>query len=433
MEWHESGERPSPTRKSEAQSVYKSEPVEQRPKKPKRKLSKLGVFVVIVLVLVVAGVGCSVLGSGSSASRKDLTWPTSGLATRLPQPDATKGEVSTNSDSSFDADVYGYNEDKYNTYLQKCKDAGFTVDADGNGSTSYSAYDKDGYKLELNFWKGNGSMDVDLDAPVPNDPISWPTTGLAAQIPAPKSLTGKVSTDSSTNFGAYVTNTSPDDYASYVSACISAGFSNDYNRYDELFHGSNANGTELYVDYVGFNTMNVRASQDSGSASSANAGDSDTDNAAKESGQGNGSSSADSANATAQQASDGGNASDGTAPASNDNAADNATADNAGNSSTGNANAASNSSSNGVVTPSFKATMDSYEAFFDKYVAFVKKYNDEGHPASMLADYADMMKQYTDTMAKFEAIDEKTLSDADLAYYIEVNARIQQKLLTISS
>ena len=40
-----------------------------------------------------------------------------------------------------------------------------------------------------------------------------------------------------------------------------------------------------------------------------------------------------------------------------------------------------------------------------------------------------MMAQYTETMEKLEAIDERKLSPADDAYYIEVMARIEVKLL----
>lgn len=418
MEWHAPGQKPSPDKRSEAESVYKSQTVEEKPKRPKRKLSKLGVLVVIVLILVVAGVGCSVLdrGGSSSSANKTLSWPTSGMATRLPTPDSTRGEVTSNSDDHFAASVYDYDEGKYGTYEQACKDAGFTVDAKDTSSSSWRAFDKDGYRLELHYWDWDDpELGIDLYAPVPNDPISWPQAGLAAQIPTPASLTGEITSDSSSSFGAYITNTSPDDYANYVSSCLNGGFSNDYYRHDDSFNGTNANGVEVYVDYIGFNTMNVRASQDPNATSTANTNSADNANEGSQ---------------NASSASTGSNQDDSQAASADEAAQDANATDNA---AAANASADGNAASDGsTVTPSFKASMDSYEAFFDKYVAFLKKYDEEGHPASMLADYTDMMKQYADTMAKFEAIDESTLSDADLAYYIEVNARIQQKLLTVS-
>ena len=82
----------------------------------------------------------------------------------------------------------------------------------------------------------------------------------------------------------------------------------------------------------------------------------------------------------------------------------------------------------GVVTPSFKETMDSYEAFFDSYIDFMKKYKENPSDLTMLSEYADYMSKYNDYMSKISAIDSDNLSAADLAYYSEVHARIMKKL-----
>ena len=82
-----------------------------------------------------------------------------------------------------------------------------------------------------------------------------------------------------------------------------------------------------------------------------------------------------------------------------------------------------------VVTPEFKAVMDSYEAFFDEYCDFMKSMSDDPTDLSYLMEYADMMSLYADMMEKLDSIDEDSLSPADDAYYIEVTARIEVKLL----
>ena len=81
------------------------------------------------------------------------------------------------------------------------------------------------------------------------------------------------------------------------------------------------------------------------------------------------------------------------------------------------------------VSPEFKATMDSYEAFFDEFIDFLKVMSDDSDDIGTLLRYASMMMQYADTLEKLEAIDESMLSPADDAYYIEVMARIELKLL----
>lgn len=79
----------------------------------------------------------------------------------------------------------------------------------------------------------------------------------------------------------------------------------------------------------------------------------------------------------------------------------------------------------------FKEAMDSYEAFFDEYVDFMVKYSETDDVASMLSEYADYMKQYADTMEKMDKINSDELSDEELAYYLEINARIMEKLASI--
>ena len=83
------------------------------------------------------------------------------------------------------------------------------------------------------------------------------------------------------------------------------------------------------------------------------------------------------------------------------------------------------------VTPEFKEAMDSYEEFFDEYVKFMKEYSESDDAAGMLMDYSDYMIKYADMMDKIDKIDTEELSPADYAYYIEVTARIQKKLLEI--
>ena len=84
------------------------------------------------------------------------------------------------------------------------------------------------------------------------------------------------------------------------------------------------------------------------------------------------------------------------------------------------------------IDPDFKAAVDSYEAFFDEYVAIMKKYKENPTDLSILTDYATYMGQYADMMQKFEAWENEDLNKAELAYYIDVQARITKKLLEVA-
>lgn len=58
----------------------------------------------------------------------------------------------------------------------------------------------------------------------------------------------------------------------------------------------------------------------------------------------------------------------------------------------------------------------------------MKSFDETAADAQVLAEHADLMRQYGDMVSKLEAIDESTLSTADDAYYIEVMGRINTKL-----
>lgn len=85
------------------------------------------------------------------------------------------------------------------------------------------------------------------------------------------------------------------------------------------------------------------------------------------------------------------------------------------------------------IRPEFKEAMDSCEQFYDEYVTFMQKYQENSSDLTLLADYASYMTRYEEMMNKLDAIEEDDLTTAELAYYIEVTSRIQQKLLTIAA
>lgn len=85
------------------------------------------------------------------------------------------------------------------------------------------------------------------------------------------------------------------------------------------------------------------------------------------------------------------------------------------------------------VTPDFKKAMDEYEAFYDEYCDFMKKYiaADSDNMLGMLSDYTKMLTKCQEMNESFEKIDTSNMSKADQQYYIDVNARIQKKLLEV--
>lgn len=339
---------------------------------PKGKKGRGCLIAVIAVVALIMIGGISRCVGGGSNERLD--WPTSGLAEMLPKPDSDTGDVIVNSDDSFSASVDNYTREQYDSYVAQCQEMGFSVEAESS-TGAYAAYSEEGYHLSLSFYDSStGSMSVTLDAPIEMGAISWPTVGAGSLVPAPISTTGKIDSDSSTFFFAYVGETDVDAFKSYVDACSGAGFNVDYDRGDTWYGADNADGVSLRIEYRGFNTMSVRVEVPDGVEASSESVESEVTTP------------------------EGDTSSDGSAGASTN----------------------------------FRATMDAYEAFMNEYCDFMETYSsDSSNVVGMAADYADMMSRYSDMTEQIDAIDEGSLSAEDLAYYMEVTSRVNARLLEI--
>ena len=84
------------------------------------------------------------------------------------------------------------------------------------------------------------------------------------------------------------------------------------------------------------------------------------------------------------------------------------------------------------VTPELKEYLDSYEAFMDEYIEFLVRYTENPSDITLIAEYAEMQIKYAEFVQAIDEYDQDEMSDADLAYYIEVTTRVSAKLTEAS-
>ena len=352
----------------------------QKPKKPKKPIYKKWWFYVIAAVALIAIISAI---SGGKGKGEKIEWSKIELRDQLPEPPSNRGTLFENSDEEFWVSLDGVSDDQYNDYLDACVDKGFTVDAD-KSSYSYKAYNADGYSLDMSHI-GDG-LSITLKAPMKFGSITWPSSTVGNMLPAPKSTTGKFSYEHDDSFFVYVSETSKADYDQYVADCSANGFNIDYDKGDTYYRADNADGYHISLEYEGNNIMTVEIE------AAKNSDTSTTESATTE----------PSAETTAPSESNP------TETKPND---------------------------TGLVDgmrKDFKDAMDSYEAFIDEYVAFMKKYSDNPSDVSLLADYTKYMSKYPDMVEKFDKWESEDLNDAELAYYIDVQARVSKKLLEVA-
>lgn len=203
--------------------------------------------------------------------------------------------------------------------------------------------------------------------------FTWPTSGIATELPKPKTNKGSIYENSSESFSATLKEVSQADYDDYVAACKEAGYTDFSGEGTDDFEATAPSGAKLTLSYYSSSeSLDIELEVTKDDATQTDAAD----------------------NADAAETSAGAQTETTPAASSSD----------------------------------FRAMMDGYEQFMNSYVEFMKKYEDSDDTTSMLADYGSMMQQYSDWSQKFDDIDESSLSAEDQAYYLEVQGRVLQKL-----
>lgn len=339
-----------------------------RPSKQKKPFFKRGWFIAIVIVAAILIV-VSVFDGGGTGEK--IEWDEMVLGNMLPEPPANKGMLYTNSEEVLGLTLDKVSEEEYKNYLSACVGRGFVEDATESAS-SYEAYNAEGYHLDLSYI--TDSLTITLEAPMEFGTIAWPSSTAGSLLPVPDSTTGQFTYENEDSFFVYVGATSKADFDAYVSACADRGFTVDYDKGDSYYYADNAEGWHIALNYEGNDIMSVRidAPQEAGGSTPVTEDPSETP----------------AADAPAESTTDG-------------------------------------------LDAEFKAAMDSYEAFIDEYVAFMEKYAaSDGSDLSLLSDYADYVQKYTEFAADFARWEEEELNPEETAYYLEVQGRVSEKLLT---
>jgi hypothetical protein len=328
-----------------------------------------------------------------------LIWPNSGLAMMLPEPKTKNGKINTDSETRFAVNFYKVTNEDFSSYVTECKDKGFDVDVTSNDSVFY-AYNTDNYKLDLIYFGNDNRLDLFLDAPERMDNYSWPTSDIVSLLPVPESQIGKIKQESTDRFVIYVAETSQEQYIAYVKACQGKGFTVDYSKDEKSYRADNTDGYHVDLEYQRNNTMLISIEEPKKRSTSTPESKATTAAVMNIS-------TYTAAVPTQSILSEAPTA----APTEN--------------------TQVPVAMIDGMHTE-FKEAMDSYEVFFDNYCDFMKKYKESGNSVTMLPDYLKFLAQYTETMQKMEAMPDENLSDIEMNYFIQVQTRINNKLLEVA-
>ena len=168
----------------------------------------------------------------------------------LPKPESSYGKISTNSHVEFELRVTKTTKKEYADYIKACQKKGFTIDTETNDS-SFCGFNKQGYKLSLNYYEQEKEMNILLTAGKKLKEFVWPESGYAQMLPVPETNLGNIEEDDEKSFIVYLGNNTIDTFNDYVKACQDKGFDVVVNSTDKLFNAKNADGYRLSVEYQG--------------------------------------------------------------------------------------------------------------------------------------------------------------------------------------
>ena len=103
------------------------------------------------------------IGVDAAEQYGTLVWPNSIIASMLPVPASTTGEITQDDDKGFQAYVSNTPIDEFKNYVAACADRGFNIDA-YESDESYSAENSEGYKLSVSY-QGNSVISISVDEP----------------------------------------------------------------------------------------------------------------------------------------------------------------------------------------------------------------------------------------------------------------------------
>ena len=217
--------------------------------------------VIIVAYLVFIAVNGSLLGDisnifsgiglpsiGSSQNGKDnFEWLDTGLSAKIPTISATKGKYMTNSDTELDVTVEGFSYSQFEKYITECKNMGYTVDS-VKDTDEYSAYNSEGYYLELQYWSYNEKLDINLKAPLSGDAnFQWPTHSFSTMIPEITGKSGKTEIANDEKLKIWIYDVTESDFSTYIAECENKGFTVDSEKNAKSYSGFNTDGYKLIV------------------------------------------------------------------------------------------------------------------------------------------------------------------------------------------
>ena len=170
-------------------------------------------------------------------------------------PKGNKGQISSNNEKELILNIPNITPKDYEEYIKQCR-KNFNID-ERLVSGSFEAYDKDNYRLMLDYYEQRKKLKIYVISPNKNQEIKWPNTELAKTIPEIKSKSGIVGRSNQRELQLTIQNTTKADFAEYIERCKAAGYNLNSDQKEDSYFAKDAQGNTLSLKYRSGREMSI--------------------------------------------------------------------------------------------------------------------------------------------------------------------------------
>ena len=156
-------------------------------------------------------------------------------------PKGNKGQISSNNEKELILNIPNITPKDYEEYIKQCR-RNFNID-ERLVSGSFEAYDKDNYRLMLDYYEQRKTLKIYVISPNKNPEI--------------KSKSGIVGRTNQKELQLTIQNTTKADFAEYIERCKAAGYNLNSDQKEDSYFAKDAQGNTLSLKYRSGREMSI--------------------------------------------------------------------------------------------------------------------------------------------------------------------------------
>ena len=177
-----------------------------------------------------------------------IDWDSVMLKDHMPRPAKLYGTWRKIDENSVHVSLEQVDKSGFINYETRCREMGY--EKESIPSAGWTAFDRAGYRMKLEYRELTDQLEVQLSAPIPLEPFSWDDYEAAQLVPVPDTDTGHVEPCVGKQLHVFVGGVDLEAFRNYCRLLKQEGFEKtDFPLYD--FQGKDSRNFAVSANYYG--------------------------------------------------------------------------------------------------------------------------------------------------------------------------------------